>query len=125
MTEYVDFALSDLVFFCLTQDSIASCHNSHCSSNLESDRRTDRCLTLSFIETKQIAILKKKNILKKLWLNLSSENQPYNYRRKNIIIFEFSMSELVEKDTSLAYIGQFWFGRQFWAKNAKNRTRGS
>ena len=45
--------------------------------------------------------------------------------QQKIIRFEFSMSELVENDTSLAYIAQFWFWRQFWAKNAKNRTRGS
>ena len=45
--------------------------------------------------------------------------------RKNNIIIEFSMSELVENDTSLAFIGQLWFWRQFWAKMQKNRTRGS
>ena len=47
------------------------------------------------------------------------------FNRKNDIRFGFRRSKLVENDTSLAYIGQFWFWRQFWAKNAKNRTRGS
>ena len=45
--------------------------------------------------------------------------------RKNIIRFKLSRSELVENDISLAYIGQFWFWRQLWAKNAQNRTCGS
>ena len=46
-------------------------------------------------------------------------------RKKNIIRFEFILSELVENNYPLAYIGRFWFGRQFWAKKAKNRTHGS
>ena len=45
--------------------------------------------------------------------------------RKNIIRIVFRRSELVKNDTSLADVGQFWFWRQFWVKNAKNRTRGS
>ena len=42
---------------------------------------------------------------------------------QNIIRFVLGRSELVENDTSLAYIGQFWFWQHFWAKNAKNRTQ--
>ena len=49
----------------------------------------------------------------------------YFTNQQNIIKFVLGMSELVENDTSLAYIGQFLSWRQFLAKNAKNRTRGS
>ena len=63
--------------------------------------------------------------VKSLFRNVSDLIEIDFLNRKNIIRFEFSMSELVENDTSLAYIGQFWFWREFWAKNAKNRTRGS
>ena len=60
-----------------------------------------------------------------LFRNFAAYTGSNFFNRKNDIRFRFRRSELVENDTSLAYVGQFWFWRQFWAKNAKNRTRGS
>ena len=64
-------------------------------------------------------------VVTSLFRNFDAYTGSDSLNRKNDIRFMLSRSELVENDTSLAYIGQFWFWRQFWAKNVKNRTRGS